>query len=268
MAPFLYYVQTGEGPAKNSKEALTDRLLAAGFAHLFEDPALDQISIRQVLKGPDNRSGSVLCVLPPVHSDNSAKVGFYPAKQEWKEAEKGVWLGLWKDDAPGPVSLQRTHLINGHMVKLNDGAQWLVPTVRCWPRGTRLPCILLEVQEGQIEYQVETEYVQLMAEAEEYHKAFFGSMAQGALEGIVKVDVTIDTSRLVALARQGLALNYRIGWREASMLRLFTDSNVHDACLALIDWPTMESFLISQAEKKKKQLDPDDSMEVASDVEG
>jgi len=147
-----------------------------------------------------------------------------------------LWLGYHPGgNRPGPADLARPETIGGHMVKLADGNEWLVPVARAVNGTSPLPRKLAWDGSKWSAGEVQDRYRDLFGEA---------CRIWDLLIHCEEATVTIsDEANLAAMA---LAVNYRLGPAEISALGLF-DTKCHlDVILALVDWP-----VVTELAKKK-----------------
>lgn len=223
MANPLYFI---EGLAACSRE----QAAAHGLAGV-----LPTIESRQTSRGPSGGGGVIVGV-------TSERLGFDQSAQTWRKLPGGkVWFGWWNDAPPGPEDLQRTEQLPGHLVKLRDGREWLVPLARAWSDAGYLPKIpaALDFDEsGQLcRGAVEPRYRDLEDAANKASEFLFE-----------KHSATYES--LLKSACDALATNYRIGRNEALALSLFDDQfiTVQDVLRALLDWSGLEALLGKKAE--------------------
>lgn len=230
MAGFLYYVP---------KRKTIDRagLIAAGLENVFPTDSIDQV---EVFTGPDGDAGVVFAFAPPAVAGRSIEVGFYPERQTWNPAGQ-YWIGYPTNQPPGPADLERAEIVAGHTVTLQDNREWLVPVARTFPNGTKLPQSLILGPQGELVREVLPRYAALWHKAEGFWESFIATFAGGPDR--------IDEREAYDLAAEALAINYRVGPRELSVLRVFTTANLREVLLALIDWPSI-ALLLGSTEKK------------------
>lgn len=130
MKSFFYIIEGVNNATQKTVEAagLSDVLPDFGFCNLEF--------------GPEGVGGCTVA-----RSDVNL-IGYYPAEQEWRKLA-GRWIG-WrrsatssqpsgKDALPGPQELSRDTLVQGRLVTLGDGREWLIPIGRTADGGTNLP---------------------------------------------------------------------------------------------------------------------------------
>ncbi len=237
MSAFLYWVpgESTGGPKM---------VEAAGLSHVFDRSA----GVAVCSKGPDGVGGAILA-----RGNLGGKHGYYPDVQEWQKVA-GQWLGWPKDNPPGPDDLVRDTLVDGWDTELADGNAWVVPVVRVFPKGTRLPQTMVLGPAGQWVGQVREEFVDLCQAVGVAWDFFFAAphVADPAagFEGRV---ITLPDA--ADLAVRGLTLNYRVGRREVSALRLLDDKMVGRVIGAMFDLPAViraaEAVAAAQADGKK-----------------
>jgi hypothetical protein len=124
-----------------------------------------QIENRGVNTGPDNKSGCVFSFLPANDKGKISRVGYYPDNQIWQDAGK-FWIGREKDAAFIPADFERRETISGHLVKLEDGNEYLVPVGRIFPQGTVFPSALILGPGGEMVQEPLSKYARLIQHAE------------------------------------------------------------------------------------------------------
>ena len=142
--------------------------------------------------------------------------------------------------------LEREEVVGGHRVELADGQAWLVPTVRCFPSGTRFPLAFGLNEAGQEVMAVLPVYRHLQEEAERFWQWRYATGLAAAGE---KVEVVaLSDEELRALAGEALAVNYRV--EPSDLEALLTPENLVLVLDALVDGPTMRTLLPSQGEDR------------------
>lgn len=173
------------------------------------------------------------------------KIGYYPEQQAWRRRSPGVWVGMWKDDRPTPEELAVEDQQEGHFVAMRDGRRWLCPMAREWigeeaKWTSRVPAAMEINDNGEwIRGEVEKRYRRLW----EIATAHWDSLGDS--------DKSMPLCKLTDLAVECLAVNYRIGRVEASLLGLFDDQGRASLAVlnAAVDLPTIEEWM-----KKKEPL--------------
>ena len=221
---FLYFIpDVVEKPSAEQLGALglTERLAGGGMAFR----PLTQG------KGPSGGAGVIVC-RPRKHNP-----GYYPERQEWRQVKSGdgapaYWLGTWKDARPGPADLQREPLLDGHLVKLGDGNEWLVPVARLLPEA-----LVHSPEDGWSTCRLEA-YAWLWDIAETFWEEFAASVQESTTPADGE-RVAVKLSDASDMAARVLGANYRVGLPEISGLGLFRTDTPVDILLALCDWPTL-----------------------------
>ncbi|MGD8237840.1 MAG: hypothetical protein PVH68_04770 [Armatimonadota bacterium] len=253
MAHFVYFL-----PERTSITA--EDLETLGIDDRFAD--LQQVQQTCTMRGPGDRRGALF----RGHVDAGAgpALAYEADAQTWRDAPDGEYaVGYWTDDPPGPDDLFRAEPVDGHRVRLADGHQWLVPVARAFPGGTRLPERLMLGPDGGIVRRMLPEYVGLGRRAEKVWQVV-SAQAQES-----DADVTLDVEEGWSIAAEALAINYRLGAPEVSMLGLLTTTNLAPVLQALVDWPTVEALSAAYVATSKKNgaEAPDSSPTGAGDEE-
>ena len=185
--------------------------------------------------GPGGENGVIFAV-------GDEAPGYRKEGQVWEEgqdSQDGIWMGYEPGARPGPGDLAREDGISGHPVTLRDGQAWELPVLRVAATGTILGSrrIAKRGPGGEWLGKLPAELEDLARWVEEA----FGSL-RAVVEGQVELRYEYD------LAAAGLALNYRVGAGEISLLELLDPKCAAEAVLAMLDWPTF----VALADEKKK----------------
>jgi len=187
-------------------------------------------------KGPGGGTGMFLTVVP--NGVAPLRLGHYPEFQIWAERPAGAdcWVAIDREHPPQPHELAIGQP-KGHSVKLGDGNTWTVPIIRS-PQGGRsqLPSDFIYDGNGnpQIVRDPATDRLwELAGEVWDHtvDRANHPLMPAGSV---------------MELALGSLAMNYRVGRVEATLLRLFGSANWEKVMEAVLDWPAVEEMLIVQ----------------------
>ena len=241
---FLYFIP------KHPRATVTRadfEALGLGYALGVGDP-----DARKCGSGPGGDEG-VIAVPAPAGGVRGPASLYEPAKQTWRKGPGGKWfVGFYKDQRPTPASLRREKLIEGEPVTFRDGSEWLVPIARSIVRGTTLPKELVLGEDNETWQLTELEeYLGLCRDAEKVWGLFMAAEAEAAAESETadgKAAVTIDQQEGMRICISALAVNYRVGPAEVSMLRP-TDGDMWSVLRAVCDVPAVERVL---AEREKK----------------
>lgn len=237
MASPLYYL-----PGR--KQASPEAIRAAGLGYLL-DGAGGLPSAEVPHSGPDGKGGCMAALVP--HGAGEVAISALVRGLTWAQLPGSqAWLGWRAEDPPGPTELARREQVDGHEVELGDDRRWLVPVARCLDGGTRLPRRLAwdgaEWSAGEV-----LERYRALWEASgriwDAIRDAAGGAADDVSDAAVAARPTFTEECNVACA--ALAVNYRLGAGEVSLLGLFEERAEIRAIKALIDWPTL-------AEVKKK----------------
>jgi hypothetical protein len=213
-----YYIPGRQG-------ATLDVLRDLGLGHAFEEATPKG---RLAGRGPDDGEG--LFIAP---TDGR---GLSRARTDlaWQKAPGQTWW-IGTNGSGDPKALARDEQIDGHLVKLGDGNEWLVPVARSFARGSVLPESLVLGDDG-VSWVGEPleRFVAISAKAESVELAFRGDLPEDA----VPLDMLQEGAQIVT---EALALNYRVSALEVSALRLLTGPIIARALWAFIDGPTLES---------------------------
>lgn len=242
MAGLLYYLP------KLTRDVQWKDLPALGVGHAFDGDGFCPCEI--LAGGPDSGNGVVIA-----DSKTVSKVGYYKDQQTWRKIPgSDAWVGMVTDSLPNPADLVRDQVLSGHLVKLADGKEWLVPIARGsqeegdelrWTMSLPTAPTTVDEDGKWVRGDVSETYRPLWEIAMRFWDAWF---AAEEIEGEDKATILFDDLNDAALL--ALATNYRVGKAETSLLGLFDSSCITDILLALIDWPTRLAW-----SKKKQDAD-------------
>lgn len=248
MVGLLYYL-----PQQTRGITLAD-IKAAELGYAFEE----RFTPCEVRGGPD-KSGGVI-----VADDRGVpghQIGYYPDQQEWRKIP-GIeaWVGCYREAHPTPADLARTRMLNGHLVRLGDNQDWLIPVARGQIETDNqelrwyvaLPEVIGIDDAGNWEPgAVLPQYAELWEIANRWWNIQGEATAEKeADETAESVTVRFDFAGVNDAALSALATNYRMGKAEVVLLGLFNRRCLYDILNALVDIPTIEEFL-----KKKEEVD-------------
>jgi len=238
MAGFLYYLPN----VRTLNEA---GVREAGLAYALGrgGPTYQAMS-----PGP-NGSAGVLFTLPGASGQCASSEA--AGRATWAQVPNAaVWVGFDPDDPPTPEDLARERQIDGHGVTLEDGQQWLVPVARALAGHCPLPRRVSWDGAQWSPGEVLERYRDL-----EGHAQRLWGLVMGAAEATPETEAPppITFADECDIAAAALALNYRLGPAEISLLGLFSTESEARVALAIIDWPALEAL------KKKAASDTPDS---------
>ena len=244
MAGFLYFLPSLRGiTATTAATILRER----GLADAIDAPGPTRQSTH-----PDAGDGLVLAA--EGHPDDL--VGIWPDRQTWRRLPRPgapdappVWIGYTNDARPGPDDLARPEQLDGHLVTLADGRPWLVPKARRWvgidgggsiQYATAVPRVseLDDAgawQPGRIVDRF-APFWQIAADWLEHVGVAAAAAEEEAGEGET-ARLAFDFDGLHEAAVSALAINYRIGPLEVSMLGLLTTATPAAVLDAAADVP-------------------------------
>lgn len=196
--------------------------------------------------GPDNGSGVVIAPEPAQAGGVQGECGFFADRQTWKPIDPArLWIGWQHNDRPTPEDLRRPSIVDGHPVTLGDRKTWLIPAVHA-PR-TRLPCVMEFDANQSPQWQPKPlpEYQAVMDEVAKWFQLVNSDRPGYQYD---------DWCRY---ATQLLAVNYRVGPVECSILGLYrTSPEIMEGLIAAsLDYPA----LLAEIEAQKKTIIPGDS---------
>jgi hypothetical protein len=232
MAGFLYFV-----PDRKSGLSAKE-LCEVGLGY-----ALDG-SVHQQQLDTNGPGGSGGVVMASAEHCAPSRVRYVPAEQEWIKAD-GYWIGQWKDEKIGPADLLRRELLDGHFVELADGQKWLCPIARShglegdsirWYHN-RLPrSVAIGSDRKWHRGEVIPRYRRLWQLNLSWWDVRVASVPADSAVGDM---ITFDFDGLHESAAECLAVNYRLGPDEISLLGLFDSESARKILDALIDMPTL-----------------------------
>ncbi len=232
MARFIYFLPIDRGAPDPAD------FVAAGLAYALNGDKGGPTGT-QTTKGPGNVSG-ILCA---VNGPGDPPPMYHPDRQTWRQGPGAkFWIGLDNDAKPGPDDLARPRIISGEHVKLRDGNEWTVPICFSFLRGMTLPRTLVLGEDCQT-WKLATlpEFLKLCKDAEMVWEAYRNPDANG--------EITIGEMQAPRIAVDALAVNYRIGALEVSMLGLLSNVEMWDILEAMIDKPNLERVAMDYAKK-------------------
>jgi hypothetical protein len=211
MGQFLYFVE-------NLKGMPMPRLAEFGLWPVLGNESFNRLESI----GPENKAGVLLAWVPRTNNRERAP-RYVPHEQTWtKNPRANHWVGFWNDRPPTEADLRRETTNGVNRPKLGNGEQWVVPTAKLYPKGTGLPQTRGIDEEGKVVRRVQPEYEQVMLDGDlVWNHALTG-------EGI-------PDEESFEICVRALAVNYRVGPLEVSLLRLLDDDTETLICWALID---------------------------------
>ena len=195
-------------------------------------------------KGPDGAGGMLVGVSTP-----GPTISYAPDAQTWHKVA-GVWVGYQNGEMPGPEDLARPDALPGGAVVLEDGNHWTVPIARSTVNDTTIPQTLGLDADGTMVTGPIARYKAIVDDAERVWNHY---CHQWGFEDAERVDITV--AEAWEIAGRALAQNYRLSGVEASVLGIFTTSNIKDVIEQLIDLPSLEAMQTAiEATQKKTEL--------------
>ncbi len=245
---FLYFL------AGVSKQPALNELEKLGLGYAIQKGAeFTCVTVRGA--GPGGESGMIIAFGP------QERVGYYLDDQVWRRVPKSqsVWVGMYTEAQPGPDDLLRSDVLDGHLVELTDGRQWLCPVARglieedgILLHSIRVPQRYDLNSDGNWELcAIVNKYAELWRIAEAFWDTFLHVSADNEA---VTVELPFqDMNELTHAAATALAANYRLSAVEIAMLGIFDDVSARKVLEALVDFPTFQTFV----EKKTVSLQAD-----------
>lgn len=187
------------------------------------------------------------------------KIGHYPDKQKWQKlfgtGDVIAYVGMYVDDRPSPADLQREPMLNGHVVAMADGQQWIAPVARGqsdtegelgWYNA--LPTNTTLDDDGNwAQGAVVPRYEALWDAACKWWEVFTGavsalSTAKGGEPAPDGNAVSFTFADKNDAALTCLSANYRLAKPEVVLLGLFNDQATQAVLMASVDWPTLQDI--------------------------
>lgn len=237
---FLYYL-----PQHATDTISPQQIVAAGLGYAFENPGSKSCN---PLHGaaPGGSGGAI--IFDPARVQRH---GYQPTLQTWQKHESaGYWVGIWKDDKPGPDDLQKAKPLSGTPVKLGDDREWIVPLARHWSMDDdpeawpywlhNLPRrVLFDTSGKDVGLQpptIQEAYAELWALSETDVRIRYGEGTDADLAELSGVRLFLNCLRI-------LSFNYCLGPVEANLLQLFTTESWQAIFDALNDAKTWRGFI-------------------------
>ncbi len=240
MSAFIYWL-----PNHTGETIKHDQLVALGLGYAFENPGSTQCALLHGV-APGGTGGAI--VYDPARTERHA---YRPEIQTWQKHESaGYWVGMWKDDKPGPDDLRRAKPLSGTPVKLGDEQEWIVPLARHWSMDDdpdSWPCwlhnlprrVLFDTSGKDIGLQpptIQEAYAELWALSETDVRIRYGEGSEADLAELSGVRLFLNALRI-------LSFNYCLGPVEANLLQLFTTESWQAIFDALNDAVTWRAFI-------------------------
>ncbi len=215
--PFYYYIENARSLAGQIEK---HRL---GYALDVE-----QRSTRESA-GPKGKG-----LLISVVDDPATMIEFNAEKQKWIPAtasgcKEGAWVGMEIENPPGPEDLARPEMVEGFHVQLANEQEWIVPVAKQFPKS-----ITFAPDGAMIETPMER-YKELCQQSD---RIWVALRTQLGLLDDSEEPVTISLAESADLAMRILAVNYRIGKAEATLLGLLDTDCIAEILRWFADWPT------------------------------
>lgn len=212
MAGFQYYVPTAQEPNRQSLDEI-------GFPHSH----VAKLPGRHVTTGPIDKPGHIFALSAPDRM--TPKFGYYPDDQTWLECADGkFFIGRNNNEPPTPYDLQNKEIVPGVDVKMGDGNEWTVPTIRDHASGTpKVESVLRLRSDGVlINDAPAAQYVRMWGLVQKLYN-------DGNIAG-----APLNETEIFCLVADVLALNYRISIWELGALSIITTHNIDKVFRAIL----------------------------------
>jgi len=245
MGQFTYFLPGAKNPTEAVRDAGLELILPSG----------ETITQRECYRGPGGGKGLLLRY-------GDGLPNYDAGAEHWQQSHNGkYWLGFDPEKPPREKDLRRQVQLDGHLVKLHDEADWLVPLARFLGGGSSLPASLIMGKNGELITEALPRYAGFSGRAEKLWHDFMieNNEAEGELE--------FDAAGRFNLAVEALVWNYRVGIEEVNALRLLGTDNLGQVMAAVIDVPTLQQKAEEMAASKKKE-DPAATADGSSSASG
>lgn len=221
MAGFLYFIPSASPPSDPmiNTSGLADMISALNCTH------------GACANGPGDRRGYIVTT-----GKGAPRCRYEPESQTWaKHDEYGVYVGIWNDDPPKPEDVARPVLLGNYAPELGDGNAWRVPTImdENGDSDALLPCTRkIDPDSGKFVRRIDERFDALREAADRIREHF--KLGNSEMD-------TDDEARICVAA---IAVNYRMGAHEVSMLGLLSDAAQFCIFSILVDrqnWPDWKS---------------------------
>lgn len=205
--------------------------------------------------GPNGKPGVVFADAARL---GDATIGYYgPERQTWKpipvaEGEPSLYIGWYNAMPPTPVALARRDQLNGRAIRLGDGGEWILPTLREWRGDDGASCCLprpvTRTASGAWLYgEVLPAYLALWNQACALWDALIEAVSRDGDSD--RGYVSYEFPGLQDFACDVLSLNYVLSWREVSALGLFLPGTAASIAESSVDFPTFRAWIQKKTER-------------------
>lgn len=235
MAGFLYYL-----PGRTRDVEVAD-LRKAGLGHAFDDTC----TACEVQTGPDGKAGVIVADDRRVPAN---LIKYKPDEQQWRGIPgSDIQVGMYTEDRPTPDDLERDQMLLGHMVRMGDGNDWLVPIARGYKEEdgelrwyVALPQVDELKDDGEwFAGEIVDPFKPLWNSAMRWWNAFCAAVGAETTQGEADGTTSFEFGELVQAVVMVLAANYLVGTAEIGLLKLSNGQCRPNVMNATIDLPTI-----------------------------
>lgn len=200
--------------------------------------------------GPGGQPGTLLSV-------DGSSLRYDADSQQWAKASPGVWVGLNSDDEIDTSSLLRKESLRGHAITLGDRS-WVVPIARKFDSSSMTFDDVLPrhvVYSGESAEWVSGGVVARYRGLWDIAKWWWDLILGAALTNDEAGFASVDPQEAFTKAAQVLAVNYRVGPVELSLLNVFTSGSYGQIFDMLCDVPAYNEFAAQRVAELEKKRD-------------
>ena len=195
-----------------------------------------------------------------IFADTRTQLAYKPDHQTWRKSPGSeLWIGYWDDKRPNPTHLARPNQLDGQLVEMADGNEWLVPRLRMFAGedgfATVLPTTPDINEDGNW---IVGETCDIYSGLDKIGERLFEAMVVSAADSDEKkegeqaepiLSKPLTTEEALDIVCELLATNYYLSKVEVAMLGLLkTDATLMDAARVAMDWDTAMNWAQKKTE--------------------